>query len=239
MDKKLDILAVGAHRDDCEIMAGGTLLKCVEKGYKVGILDLTQGEMGTRGSAEIREQEAKCAACKMGVIHRENLELPDTRVEVNFENRLKLIEVFRRLKPELVMAPYWDQRHPDHNHTSMLVQEASFYSGLKKYKVEGEPHRPKKILYYLPHKFGLMPSFFVDISDYFQKKMEVIKCYFSQFVDIEADMHLTPYLKGVMERIEYYNGYFGKVIKSDYAEGFICKEPILVNDIMDFDMRTF
>lgn len=239
MEIKLDILAIGAHRDDCEIMAGGTIIKMVEMGYKVGILDLTQGEMGTRGNAHIREQEAKCAACAMGVIHRENMELPDTRVEVNFENRLKLMEIIRRLKPELLLAPYWEQRHPDHVNTSLLIQETAFYSGLKKYEVGTEPHRPKKILYYLPHSFGLIPSFFVDISRQFGKKLHAIKCYYSQFIDIEEDMHLTPYLRGILEKVEYYNGYFGKVVHTDYAEGFICKEPLMVNNIMDFEIRTF
>jgi len=235
----LDILAIGAHCDDCEIMAGGTLLKMICKGYKVGILDLTRGEMGTRGNAEIRAQEAKCAACQMGIIYRENLQLPDTRVEVTYKNRLKMIEVFRRLRPKVVIAPYWEQRHPDHSHTSRLVQESAFYSGLKKYDVEGAPHRPSKILYFLPFTFGMKPSFFVDISEHFQKKIEVIKCYYSQFVDIDEDLHLTPYLRGVLDRIEYYDGYFGNAIKVKYAEGFIQKEPLLIDDIMDFRVRTF
>lgn len=238
-DIKLDILAVGAHRDDCEIMAGGTIIKMIEKGYRVGILDLTEGEMGTRGNREIRAKEAACAACKMGVIHRENLSLPDTRVEVTYENRLKLMEVIRRLRPSVILAPYWEQRHPDHRHTSTLVQEAAFYSGLKKYQVPGEPFRPKKILYFLPFTFGVKPSFFVDISEQFRKKMEVIKCYYSQFIDIEEDLHLTPHLADILERVEYYDGYFGKAVRVKYAEGFIAREPVLIDDIMEMQTRTF
>lgn len=235
----LDILAIGAHRDDCEIMAGGALIKMIEKGNKVGILDLTEGEMGTRGSSEIRAKEAYCAACKMGVIHRENLKLPDTRVEVTYENRLKIIEVIRRLKPKVVLAPHWQQKHPDHMHTSHLVQEAVFYSGLKKYETGGEPHRPSKILYFLPFSFGMTPSFFVDISEQFEKKMEVIRCYYSQFVDIEADLHLTPYLADILDKVKYHNGYFGKAVRVKYAEGFIVKEPILVDDITNFGPGSF
>lgn len=239
MNPELDILAIGAHRDDCEIMAGGTIIKMCEKGYKVGILDLTEGEMGTRGSAEIRAKEALCAACAMGVVHRENLSLPDTRVEVNFENRLKMIEVIRRLKPKLILAPHWEQRHPDHIHTSRLVQEAVFYSGLKKYDIGLEPHRPRKILYFLPFTFGTIPTFFVDISEQFEKKIKAIKCYYSQFVDIQQDLHLTPYLAGILERVEYYNGYFGRAVRTRYAEGFISTEPILLDDIMEMKAYTF
>jgi bacillithiol biosynthesis deacetylase BshB1 len=236
---ELDILAIGAHRDDCDIMAGGTIIKMGEMGYKVGILDLTEGEMGTRGNAETRAKEAFCAACALGVAHRENMSLPDTRVEVTYENRIKMIEVIRRLKPKVILAPYWDQKHPDHVHTAELVKEAVFYSGLKKYDIGEGPHRPRKILYYLPFSFGITPSFFVDICDQFEKKIRAIKCFYSQFVDIQADMHLTPYLDGILERVEYYNGYFGRAVKVKYAEGFVSTEPILLDSIMDMRVHTF
>lgn len=235
----VDILAVGAHRDDCEICAGGTIIKMIQNGYTVGILDLTRGEMGTRGDVETRAKEAYCAQCELGVAHRENLGLPDTRVDAGYESRLKMIEVIRRLRPKVVLAPIDRQRHPDHNNAHHLVKEACFYSGLRKYPVEGEPHRPRKLLYYLPSRYNLQPTFFVDISEQFEKKMAAIKCYNSQFVNIEEHLHLTPYLKGVLERVEYFNGFLGRSVRVKYAEGFITGEPLMVDDITRIHVPTF
>jgi N-acetylglucosamine malate deacetylase 1 len=235
----LDILAVGAHRDDVELMAGGTIIKMVEMGYKVGILDLTEGEMGTRGDQFTREAEAEKAAELMGVIHRENLKIPDTRVEPGYENRLKVIEVLRRLRPRVVIAPWTGHRHPDHNKAHELVTESCFFSGLRKYQVAGEPHRPEKIIYYLPFKIEIHPSFIVDISAQFQKKTEAIKCYHTQFVDVDEYLHLTPYLEGFLERIKNYNGILGRSAGVKYAEGFISKEPLILEDITTIRAKSY
>jgi len=234
-----DVLCIAAHRDDAEIMVGGTLTKMSDLGYRVAILDLTEGEMGTRGDACIREQESLRAAAVMGVAHRENLKIPDTRVEVTFDNRLKLIEALRRLRPKVLLAPYCGQKHPDHNHTYELVKEACFFSGLRKLETGSEPFRPKKLLYCLNHSHKIEPHFLVDISAQFGRKMEALRCYRTQFVDIEEHLHLTPYVEGIFERIEYYNGYLGRLIRTKYAEGFISTEPMLVEDITKIPLNTF
>jgi N-acetylglucosamine malate deacetylase 1 len=236
---ELDILAIGAHRDDVELMAGGTIIRMVEMGYSVGILDLTEGEMGTRGDRHTRESEAAKAAELMGVVHRENLKIPDTRVEPDYENRLKVIEVLRRLKPRMVIAPWTGHRHPDHNKTHELVTESCFFSGLRKYPVAGEPHRPEKIIYYLPFKVEIHPTFLVDISSQFDRKIEAIKCYHTQFVDVDEHLHLTPYLEGFLERIIHYNGILGRSARVQFAEGFIAKEPLLMDDITKIRMSSF
>ncbi len=238
-DGPLDVLAVGAHRDDCEIMAGGTLIRMIDLGYRVGIVDLTQGEMGTRGDPHTRAREAYCAQCTMGIIHRENMGLPDGRVDAGYENRLRMIEVIRRLKPKVVLAPIDGQRHPDHNNTSILVRESCFFSGLRKYPVKGEPYRPRKLIYYLPMRFNLAPDFLVDISEQFERKMNAVRCYHSQFVDIDDHLHLTPYLKGVLERLEYFNGFLGRSVRTSYAEGFVTDEPVMVGDLTTLDAPTF
>lgn len=129
-DEKVDILAFGAHPDDCEIMVGGTLIKMAEKGYRVGIVDLTRGDMGSRGNPEIRAKEAMCASCKLGLSVRKNLNIPDTRVDNSIENRNRVIEIIKLLKPDIVLSPWKGQRHPDHNHTCDLIYEACFFSGL-------------------------------------------------------------------------------------------------------------
>lgn len=234
-----DVLAVGAHRDDCEIMAGGTLIKLTRMGYRVAVLDLTQGELGTRGSSHIREEESRLSAQVMGIHHRENLDLPDGGVEVTSETRLKMIDVIRRLRPGLIFTHYWEHRHPDHVNTSRLVEESSFLAGLKKIETGTPPHRPRNIIYYLPFTFGVQPSFFVDITDYFQDKMNAVKCYRSQFLDIEEDLHLTPHVKGVLEKVDYYNGYFGRAVKVGYAEGFVIKTPILIPDPVKMEPVLF
>ncbi|MCX6827121.1 MAG: bacillithiol biosynthesis deacetylase BshB1, partial [candidate division Zixibacteria bacterium] len=144
-DIKLDVLAIAAHRDDVEITCGGTIIKLVDKGKKVGILDLTEGEMGTRGTAKERGIEAEKAAKIMGLSFRHNLQLPDAGVEVNYENKLKIAQVIKDTRPELVILPYWVQRHPDHLSASLLGYDACYLAGLKKLKLNGEPHRPRKI----------------------------------------------------------------------------------------------
>jgi bacillithiol biosynthesis deacetylase BshB1 len=195
--------------------------------------------MGTRGDENIREEESLRAKEVLGLVHRENLAIPDTRIEATHENRLKLIEVIRRLKPGLIMTHYNGQRHPDHNHAYQLVKEACFFSGLRKLPAPGEPHRPRKILYFLPFQYDLKPNFFVDISDQFNKKMEAVKCYHTQFVDIDEHLYLTPYLEGILEKIEYYNGFYGRAVRVKYAEGFISEEQILIDDITKMRVSTF
>ncbi len=229
----LDVLAFGAHPDDCEAMVGGTLIKLARKGYRVGIVDLTRGEMGTWGDEEVRKEESQRAASVMGIHHRECLNIPDTQVENSHQNRMKIVDVIRRLKPYLVFAPWKGQKHPDHNHALSLIYDGCFLAGLKKYG-NGFPHRPKKILYYINHKMNVSPHIYIDISTEFPQKIEAMKCYKSQFAHKkDANFH------SVFDRIECYNRFMGSKIGVKYAEAFINKDPLLIEDPLKVLTNTF
>src|SRR6478735_803299 len=201
-DQSLDILALAAHRDDVEQTCGGTLLKAAQRGQRTGILDLTQGEMGTRGTAEEREREANDAAKILGVAWRRALDIPDGRVENTWENRLKVAAVIRETRPRVVILPYWEGRHPDHYTASILGYEACYAAGLKRLPVDGEPHRPKKILYASMYYWDVNPSFVVDISPFFPKKLEAINCFASQFTgDMRPITELYPAWGRVIDRV--------------------------------------
>ena len=225
---KLDVLAIGAHRDDIEITCGGTVIKFVDLGYNVGILDLTQGEMGTRGSAKEREKEAKCAAKIMGIKVRENLKLPDSAVEVTLENKLKLAKVIRKYKPHLVILPYWEQRHPDHAKCSQLGYESCYLAGLAKLKIPGEPHRPFKIIYCTSF-FEIKHSFIVDISEQFERKIKAVACYKSQFEDV-SKKEVYPPARNVFDFMENKARHYGYLIRKRYGEAFLVKENIEIED---------
>src|SRR3954466_1164696 len=178
----VDLLAIFAHRDDAELNCGGTLAKAARTGHRVGILDLTQGEMGTRGSAEIREAEANAAAKVLGVSVRENLGLPDANITNEQSTRERLVRAIRKFKPRVVICPALEGRHPDHRITAQLVRDACFLSGLAKLAPEIPKHRPLKILHALTYRQDFVkPTFVVDISDEFARKMDAIRCYDSQF----------------------------------------------------------
>src|SRR5881275_2143206 len=176
---QLDILAIAAHRDDVEQTCGGTLLKMSQKRQRTGVLDLTRGEMGTRGTAADREREANEAARLMGVTWREALDIPDGRVENTFINRLKVARVIRRTRPRVVILPYWKGRHPDHYTCSTLGYEACFVAGLAKLALEGKPHRPFKIVYATLY-YDIRPTFVVDITEQFEGRMQSLLAYKSQ-----------------------------------------------------------
>src|SRR5215469_12963729 len=199
MTRSLDILAIAAHRDDVEQTCGGTLLKAAQRGQKTGILDLTRGEMGTRGTADDREREANDAAKILGVEWRSALDIPDGRVENTWENRLKVAAVIRETRPRVVILPYWKGRHPDHYNCSTLGYEACFLAGLSKLQFpeqqtansgdESEwlnrPHRPFKIVYATLY-YDVRPTFVVDITEQFEPRLESIYAYKSQYSDQEA-----------------------------------------------------
>ena len=178
----LDILAIAAHRDDVEQTCGGTLLSMHARGWRTGILDLTQGESGTRGTAADREAEANAAARILNVSHREALDLPDGNVQNTLENRLKLAAVLRRLRPRVVILPYWQGRHPDHYTTATLGYEACFVSGLSKIETPGghPPHRPFKILYASLYA-DVRPTFIVDITPFVEQRLQSLLAYRSQY----------------------------------------------------------
>src|SRR5438105_4521553 len=176
----LDLLAIAAHPDDVEQTCGGTLLRMAEAGYRTGIIDLTAGDMGTRGSPEIRVTESEAAGRVLRVAHRENLHFPDARLENTMAGRMTLAHRIRELRPRTVILPYWEGRHPDHYRASEIGYEACFLAGLKKIDEESEPHRPRKILYSTLYA-NVAPSFVVDISAEFDRRMEALFAYSSQY----------------------------------------------------------
>ena len=250
----LDILAIAAHRDDVEQTCGGTLLKAAQRGQHTGILDLTQGEMGTRGSAEDRAREAADAARILGVNWRRALDIPDGRVENTWENRLKVASVIRETRPHVVILPYWKGRHPDHYTTSVLGYEACFLAGLAKLALSPQPpalsqshsvvqagaslpHRPFKIIYATLY-YDVRPAFVVDISQQFQQKFASILAYKSQFSDQEAGKDLFPARDEIHARVESMARYYGMLGGVTYAEPFLQKEVGLVDDLLAIPVKS-
>ena len=229
---ELDILAFAAHPDDIELTCSGTIIKSVKKGYRVGAIDLTQGELGTRGTAEQRKVEAAQAGEIMGLSVRENLGLPDGNIEINKENKLKIILLLRRYRPLIIFVPYWRCRHYDHAHCSQLVSEAAFYSGLVKIETGEPPFRPKRVIYYRCRS-EFTPSFVVDITPYFHIKWESIMAYKSQFSE-EAGVPGVVDTGYFLETIKNISRYYGSLIGVEYGEPFIVKEALEVDDPVDF-----
>jgi N-acetylglucosamine malate deacetylase 1 len=231
MSAVLDILAIAAHRDDVEQTCGGTLLKAAQSGQRTGILDLTQGEMGTRGSAESRRQEAARAAQILQVSHREALDIPDGCVENTYENRLKIARVIRELRPRVVILPYWQARHPDHYNCATLGYEACFLSGLSKLDIPGtQPHRPFKIVYASLYH-DVRPTFVVDITEQFKARVQALFAYSSQYEDQQRGGSLFPKREEISERLAAMAGYYGLLAGVRYAEPFVQKEVGLVEDL--------
>jgi bacillithiol biosynthesis deacetylase BshB1 len=234
---QLDALAFGAHPDDVELTCAGTIIKLGAKGYKTGVISLTRGELGTRGTAEIREKEFEEAGNLMGLSVHKMLNIPDSNVEVNWENKLKVIQEIRACKPKIVFAPYWVVRHPDHGHASHLVREAAFLAGLKKIETGQEAHRPNKVIYY-PCRFEFQPSFIVDISEFHEQKIKAIQAYKSQFHNPEKDKYgdeetnisRPEFLEAIITRAKQYGSYIGV----DYAEPFLVREPMRLQDPVKF-----
>ncbi len=255
-DTALDILAIAAHRDDVEQTCGGTLLKAAQRGQRTGILDLTQGEMGTRGTAEDRAREADDAARILGVSWRRALDIPDGRVENTWENRLKVARVIRETQPRVVILPYWKGRHPDHYTTSVLGYEACFLAGLAKLPLSSQPsassppvgavgprtsdfapHRPFKIIYATLY-YDVRPRFVVDISAQFAGKFASIMAYKSQFSDQEAGKDLFPAHDEIHARVEAMARHYGMLGGVAYAEPFLQKEVGLVEDLLAIPVKS-
>jgi bacillithiol biosynthesis deacetylase BshB1 len=231
MTPALDILALAAHRDDVEQTCGGTLLKMAQRGHRTGILDLTQGEMGTRGSAEDRACEAAEAAKLLCTSWRQGLDIPDGRVENTWENRLKVARVLREQRPRVVILPYWRGRHPDHYTASVLGYEACFLAGLAKLDVDAtKPHRPFKIIYATLY-YDVRPTFVVDITEQFEARLESLMAYKTQFSDQEAGKGIFPARDEIRSRIEAMARFYGMLGGVTYAEPFIQKEVGLVEDL--------
>ena len=264
MLSSLDILAIAAHRDDVEQTCGGTLLKAAQIGQRTGILDLTQGEMGTRGTAEDRAREAADAAKILGASWRRALDLPDGRVENTWENRLKVASVIRETRPRVVILPYWKGRHPDHYTASVLGYEACFLAGLSKLDPQkalgsdagsfsqadlgpqtsdlssnsnNTPHRPFKIVYATLY-YDVRPTFVVDISEQFEGKFASILAYKSQFSNQEAGKDLFPAHEEIRARVEAMARFYGMLGGVTYAEPFLQKEVGLVDDLLAIPVKS-
>ena len=233
----IDILALAAHRDDVEQTCAGTLLKMAERGHRTGILDLTQGEMGTRGTMEDRAREAANAARILKVSWREALDIPDGRVENTWDNRLKVAQVLRDQRPRVLILPYWEGRHPDHYTASIIGYEAAFLSGLAKLPVQGTPHRPFKIIYASLYR-DVRPTFVVDITEQFETRLTALMAYKSQFDDQEAGNNIFPAHKEIRARVEAMARYYGLLGGVTYAEPFIQKEVGLVDDVLALPVKS-
>lgn len=235
----VDLLAIFAHRDDAELNCGGTLAKAAAAGHAVGILDLTQGEMGTRGSAELRAAEAERAAKVLGVSVRENLCLPDAGITNDQASREKLVRAIRRFRPRVVIAPALEGRHPDHRVSAQLVRDACFLSGLAKVAPDSEKHRPLKILHCLSYRQDFVrPSFVVDISDHFRTKLDAIRCYASQFEGATQAGEVYPTGEPLEDVITHTSAYYGTLIRRAYGEPYFTTEMTLVEDVLSLEVST-
>jgi N-acetylglucosamine malate deacetylase 1 len=233
----LDVLAIAAHPDDIEQTCGGALIRMAELGYRTGVLDLTAGDMGSRGTPQLRIQESQTAAAHLLLAWRENLGWPDARLENNVGARMTLAGVIRRLRPRTVILPYWAGRHPDHYRASELGYEACFLSGLRRLEEDVPPHRPFKILYSSLYA-NVPPSFVVDISRQFDRRMSALFSYASQYGDAENASDLFPSHAEIQERLAAIARFYGNLIGVRYGEPFVVKEAIEIEDIVDMPVRS-
>jgi len=228
----LDILAIAAHPDDIEQTCGGTLIRMAEMGYRAGALDLTAGDMGTRGTPELRVAESEAAGKVMKLAWRGNLHMPDARLENNIMARMTLAVKIRELKPRVVILPYWEARHPDHYRAGELGYEACFLAGLKKLDEYSEPHRPQKILYASLYA-DVKPSFIVDISSQFERRMEAL-----QYGESTEGGTLFPNEAEIRDRLGAIARFYGNQIGVQYGEPFVVKEAIRIDDVVAMPVRS-
>jgi N-acetylglucosamine malate deacetylase 1 len=235
----VDVLAIAAHRDDVELTCAGTLMRASDAGHRTGILDLTAGETGTRGSAELRAQEAERAAAILGVAERRNAGLPDAHLQNSEETRRLVVEQIRHFAPRVVILPFAVGRHPDHRIASELGRDACFLAGLGKYDAGGTPHRPYKILYALSYREDpLKPTFVVDISPQFERKLAAIRCYASQFDGAKNAGEIFPTGQDLYSRVETQNAHYGSLIRTRYGEPFFTHETMAVDDVMALGVQS-
>jgi bacillithiol biosynthesis deacetylase BshB1 len=237
IDKPLDILAIAAHPDDVEQTCGGTLIRMAEMGYRTGVLDLTAGDMGSRGTPEIRLKESDAAGCHMLLAWRGNMRLPDARLENTISVRMSMAAEIRALRPRVVILPYWEARHPDHYRASEISFEACFLSGLKKLDEDTAPHRPAKIIYSSLYA-NVTPSFVVDISAQFERRMAALFAYESQYGEQPDAADLFPRQQEIRERLSAIARFYGNLIGVKYGEPFVVKETMRVDDITAMGVRS-
>jgi bacillithiol biosynthesis deacetylase BshB1 len=242
LNAPLDLLAIAAHPDDVELTCGGTVLKMSQAGYRTGILDLTRGETGSRGTPETRLREAEQAAKILGVKVRRNLGLPDARLAVTDEFKIAVAEAIRALRPHTIILPYWEGRHPDHYNASNLGFEGAFIAGLKAYPMKGEPFRPFKILYATSDATA-RPTFAVDITKQYESRRRAILAYKSQFTppqkspkSSKSKVYLP--LDELEGRMSDQARHYGRMIGVKYAEGFVMKEVMRIDDVITIPVRS-
>lgn len=233
----LDILAIAAHPDDIEQTCGGALMKMTARGYKAGALDLTAGDMGTRGTPALRIAESEAAAKVMGLAYRDNLRFPDARLENSLPGRMTLAAKVRELRPHTVILPYWQARHPDHYRCAEMGYEACFLSGLSKLDPYTEPHRPFKILYASLYA-DVKPSFVMDISAEFDRRMEALFCYESQYGESAEGGALFPTQAEIRDRLSAIARFYGNLIGVKYGEPYVVKEAMVIDDVVTMPVRS-
>lgn len=235
----VDLLAIAPHPDDAELFCGGTLIGAADRGRRTGVLDLTSGELGSRGTPEQRMAEARRAAEVLGLAVRRSLELPDARIVNDEASRIRLVETIRELRPRTVILPYFEGRHPDHRIASTLGYDACYLAGLKNYPASGDPHRPTKILYAIGYReHAVKPSFVVDTSATFERKLEALRCYASQFDDVQALGELFPAGVPFYELVRIQDAHYGSLIRAAYGEPFHTREALQVDDVVDMPVRS-
>ena len=235
----VDLLAIAAHRDDVELTCAGTLIRAADDGYSTGILDLTAGESGTRGSAALRGEEAERAAEIMGVRERRNAGLRDAYLSNTEETRRILVEQIRHFAPQVVILPFPVGRHPDHRIASELGRDACFLAGLGRYEAAGAPHRPRKILYALAYREDpVKPTFVVDVSAQFERKMQAIRCYASQFDGAKAAGEIFPTGQDLYSLVETQSAHYGSLVRTRHGEPFFTHETVLVDDVVRLGVQS-
>jgi len=235
----VDILAIAAHRDDVELTCAGTLLKAVDAGYRTGILDLTAGENGTRGSALLRAEEAERAAAILGAAERRNAGLADAHLHNDEAARRLVVEQIRHFAPRVVILPFPVGRHPDHRVASELGRDACYLAGLQKYDAPGTPHRPHKILFALSYREDpVKPTFVVDITPQFERKMAAIRCYASQFDGAKAAGEIFPTGQDLYSLVETQNAHYGSLIRVRYGEPYFTHETMAIENVVALGVRS-
>lgn len=235
----VDLLVIAAHPDDAELTSGGTLLKAAAAGHRTGILDLTRGETGTRGTPDVRLREAARAAKILRVAVRRNLGLPDAHLRLCDEYKAAVAEVIRELEPRTVILPYWEGRHPDHYNAAAIGYEACFIAGLKNYGLGGLPFRPVKLLYAAAYA-DVRPTFAVDITAHHERRGRAIRAYASQFrpPKRERRSRVRLPLDELEERMSLQARAYGRMIGVRYAEGYVVKEVMQVDDVVKMPVRS-
>lgn len=235
----VDLLAIAAHRDDVELTCAGTLLRAADAGHRTGILDLTAGESGTRGSAALRGEEAARAAAILGVTERRNAGLPDAHIHNTDEARRIVAGEIRHFQPQVVILPFPIGRHPDHRLASELGRDACFLAGLQRYDAPGEPWRPRKILYALAYREDpVKPTFVVDVSAQFERKMQAIRCYASQFDGAQNAGEIFPTGQDLYSLVEIQSAHYGSLIRTRYGEPFFTHETMAVDDVVALGVQS-